>query len=122
MNRQQIWAKEALERVQGARRSSAAGKYKSACMRGPSLIRQAGAVQGLSFLLAKSHTRAFAEDVAAIYSKTGESDFDGAALLNAAMERDVARYLALTRDLLEIACWLRRMAQIELSDIKEEEE
>ncbi len=84
-------------------------------MKGPALIQRAGIVQALAFLLSRNDDRGghYASDLAAVYGYP-----DPRALLNAARSEncDLTTYLAMTRDLIQIAAWFRRFAQIELQD------
>lgn len=118
ITRQQRWSRSAHDEVQGfAKDEKQKGKLKTYCMKMPALIQRSGTVQALAFVISRGKEgERFANQLAKTYDGT-----DGRRLLTRAQEGDkLTDYLALTRDLLEIAAWYRRFAQIELADAKEE--
>ncbi|PSM32303.1 type III-B CRISPR module-associated protein Cmr5 [Haliangium sp. UPWRP_2] len=134
--RQQRWAEAALSCV--AERKPVAGhgghseqtcrEYRSLCMKMPTLIKQSGLVQALAFMRSRSDSsssmsRTFCANLAQVYagkakgstSEAGAKDDDiGLVLLRKAQAADLASYLVMTRDLIEISVWFRRFAQSEL--------
>lgn len=116
MNRQQTWAKSAHEQVT-ARRVDGQDleEYRTLCMKLPSLLSQSGLVQGLAFLMARSRSAGAAtmlfEDLEKVSGRTQ--------LFEDAKRADMTSYLALTREVIEVATWMRRFAQIELEARRE---
>ena len=119
MTRQQRWAKEAFACVSARKQESASGEYRSLCLKMPALLKQSGLVQSLAFMRARSGTvgRLFCEDLARVY---GIGIAAGRALDQVLQERaqsaDLAAYLVLSRDLIDISVWFRRFAQSELKE------
>ncbi|MCS6912330.1 MAG: type III-B CRISPR module-associated protein Cmr5 [Myxococcales bacterium] len=121
MTRHQDWARQALQCVQRVRDhadSTFKAEYRTQCMRLPALLQQSGLVQALSFLWSRdekdegSAPRRLCHDLASVL-KLGSDK--GAELLRRAIETDdLMAYLALSRDVIEIAIWFRRFAQSEL--------
>lgn len=114
MSRQQDWAKGALKAVLKVANSgdkASAKKYKTACMKGASLVQKVGALQAMAFWLSRSDQefRDFAEDLSQVW-RTVTADKTRLALLDAKTDD----YMTMTRDLTEVALWFRRMAQAEL--------
>ncbi len=114
MTRQQVWAKLAFEKVRAQKGKKDEEKFATYCMRGPTLIRQSGLLHTLAFLLrdandqmAENYVQSMAE---ALEIKGGAS----ALLARARDERELGRYVALARDAVHFAVWLRRFAQSEL--------
>lgn len=119
MSRQQEWAKGALAKVLNAGKKDEAyvKKYNTACKKGASLVQRVGALQAMAFWMSRSDEefRAFAEDIADVWQKAkAESVRDNL------MKANTESYMALTRDLTEVALWFRRMAQAELRVADEE--
>ncbi len=114
MTRQQQWATDALKRVTAAAGRKDEGEYRTLCMRLPALLQQSGVVQTLTFLHSRGTGSAdqVLDDVARAYGVT--ADNPGIALQQAARKAGLAEYLALSRDLAEVATWLRRFTQSEL--------
>ncbi len=109
MTRQQNWALRAHERVLAKAGTASAGKYRTLCMRGPAILRQAGLVQALPFLETRpGEGKHYAEDLATVVgAKLPE-------LQKRARESSLPQYMALTREVVAAAIWLRRFAQAEL--------
>lgn len=116
--RQQRWSRSAHEAVcRFAEDKAQAPKIKTFCMKMPALIQRSGTVQSLAFVISRGKEGiAFTDALARTYSGA-----DGKNLLAQAQKADLRKYLALTRDLLEVASWYRRFAQIEMAGVKEEE-
>ncbi len=117
-SRAQDWSKRAFASVRAmkppiGKKSEAADKYRTACMKMPGLVHQSGLLQALVFVVARDeHGARYCDDLAAALAP-GE---DHANLIVRAQAAPLVGYLALTRDVLEVAQWLRRFAQIELGD------
>ncbi len=123
MTRQQKWAKEALKRVQ-AYQGPDEKKYRTLCMRTPALIQQSGLVQALAFLRARDgeEGKRFCSDLAAVYAPEQAAKGDpGERLQTLAQSTDaLLAYMTLTRDLIDVAIWMRRFAQAELKSDENE--
>ena len=119
MTRQQLWASEALTRI-GAVKGAADGvkerRYATLCMQGPTLLQQAGAAQAVSFWYRHDDSEQYLRDLAAVYAKgAGRSAMEKRGFVDFVVGRDNLReYIALTRDLIAAAMWMRRFAQAEL--------
>ncbi|GMV43316.1 MAG: hypothetical protein AMXMBFR64_50320 [Myxococcales bacterium] len=113
MTRQQKWSVEAHKYVLAKKEDGAKAKYNTFCRKMPSIIQQGGLVQALVFVLARGGDvgKGFVGDLAKTYGAAGED-----ALLKRAQDAELADYLALSRDLIDVAVWFRRFAQIELGD------
>ena len=110
LTREQRWASRALERIQQAKESQNADAYKALVMKLPVLLMQSGLVQALVFVQSRDKVGPqMLRDLAAVHGST-----DGNTLLKNARSAEVPEYLALSRELVGVATWLRRFAQIEL--------
>jgi CRISPR-associated protein Cmr5 len=110
MMRQQSWAKHALARVVVHKDKPMEKKYATLCMKAPSLLRQAGLVQGLAFLQTRSEEgKTLVTDLA-----VGLKYTDSKALQTAAHDAALPIYMSLTHDVVALATWFRRFAQAEL--------
>ena len=120
MTRQQEWARKALEHVQKARDKGEtyAKKYKTAAMKGASLVQRVGALQAVAFWMSRSDGafRDFADHVAATWRPGQRAD----ALRESLMKIPTDEYLIASRDLTEVALWFRRMAQAEMRDVTDD--
>lgn len=109
--RSQTWSHSAFTHVR-ARRDGDQAKYNTSCHKMPGLIHHSGLVQALVFQCARdADGRAYVDDLAATLGLEGH-----AALIERAQTAHLRQYLALTRQVSEIAQWYRRFAQIELGD------
>lgn len=117
--RQQRWSLSAHQAVRAFAKDTKdkQKKLKTYCMKMPALIQRSGAVQALAFVVSRGDEgREFTDALAGTY----DAKLKGRQLLTKAQEADqLSHYLALSRDLLEIAAWYRRFAQIELADVDE---
>ena len=109
MTRQQRWSKAALENVQAwAGNAERAKRFKTLCMKMPALIGQSGLVQALVFMQSRGDDGGkYVDALARTYSNS-----TGLALLQDVQKADLPVYLAQSRDLIEIATWHLRFAQI----------
>jgi len=120
MTRQQDWARRAHKlvhnRAKGTKDERA--KYKTHCMKLPTLLQQSGLIQALVFLRTRENPGpAFCDEIAVVYGRSELSD--GAALVSRAENAPLPEYLALSRDIADVSVWFRRFAQIELADVPE---
>ena len=92
---------------QASRNESGWEKYRTFCMKGPTLIQQSGLIQTTVFCASREDegARKWIADVATIMGKQKLDDL--------ARRAPLADYLALTRDALDAAIWLRRYAMAE---------
>lgn len=114
--RQQDWSRKALSKVKEQVSSPKAGKYKTLCMKAAGLIQKGGAIQALAFIRSRGEKNMgsqFYNDMAYIYGQK--------TLFEDLQKAELPQYLAMSRDLIEVAAWMRRFAQIEMKDIKEED-
>lgn len=124
--RAQDWSARAYERVRkdsakngGVRKGATRddGKYKTSCMKMPSLIHQSGLLQALVFQVARDDSGEIYVDHLA-QTISGDEKKDHRWLIEHAQKQELKPYMALTHDIAEIAQWFRRFAQIELTDDK----
>lgn len=118
MTRQQQWAKEALKRVENQKGKATESKYKTLCMKLPSLLKHSGLVQSLAFMRARDEIgKQFCDELAQVYGvpKEGEQSA-GEVLQKRAQRAELNEYLVLSRDLIAVSVWFRRFAQAELRD------
>ena len=121
MTRQQQWSIKAHARVTAIRGEGekVAAKYNTYARKMPSLIQRSGLIQALVFVESrKGAGEQFCDDLAHTYGCGGGRE----ELRDRAQKAPLAEYLALSRDLAAVALWFRRFAQIELADLKDEEE
>lgn len=121
MSRQQKWAKDALKHVQDARNKDDDGykkKYKTAALKGASLVQRVGALQAVAFWQSRSD-QAF-RDFAGHLSQTWKGR-SADQVRSDLMAMSTEQYLVASRDLTEVAMWFRRMAQAELRDVKDDD-
>jgi CRISPR-associated protein Cmr5 len=120
VTRQQKWASKALQCVKAAKspqgekaeKKRDEKKYATHCMKGPSILRQAGLVQALAFFKTRGDEgKRYASDLEAIVA---QGDGGKKQLEERAHSAELPEYLALTRDVVAAAVWLRRFAQAEL--------
>lgn len=118
MTRQQQWAKEALKRVENQKGKATESKYRTLCMKLPSLLKQSGILQSLAFMRARDEIgKQFCDELAQVYGvpKEGEQSA-GEVLQKRAQRAELNEYLVLSRDLIAVSVWFRRFAQAELRD------
>ncbi len=119
MTRQQKWAHEALKRVQKHQGAEASeSKYRTLCLKMPSLLKQSGLVQSLAFIRARDEIgKTFCDELAEVYGvKVASGKTAGTCLQDRAQEVALSEYLILSRDLIEVSVWFRRFAQADLKD------
>lgn len=118
MLRQQVWAKSALEQVTKRKNGAMESKFSTLCMKTPNLIHASGLAQGLTFLLARDQQtgKDYLQALATVLRAADPNrPADGIALQKLAVETlDLSAYMALTRDVMAAAVWLRRFAKTEL--------
>ncbi|MCB9694479.1 MAG: type III-B CRISPR module-associated protein Cmr5 [Alphaproteobacteria bacterium] len=113
--RAQEWSRRAFLAVRKQQGRDGADKYRTACMKMPGLVHQSGLLQALVFELARdAQGQQFVDDLASTLLQSDEVDHR--VLIEEAQKAHLARYLALTRDVVEVAQWFRRFAQIELDE------
>jgi CRISPR-associated protein Cmr5 len=117
--RQQRWSVAAHRAVLGFAdaKDDKKKKLKTLCMKMPALVQRSGAVQALAFVISRAEE---GERFANAIADTLEPGRKGADLLEKCQTADLAAYLASSRDLIEVATWFRRFAQIELADVESE--
>ncbi|MBU1432662.1 type III-B CRISPR module-associated protein Cmr5 [Myxococcota bacterium] len=116
MTRQQQWSLGAHQAVLSFKGSPLESKLNTHCQKSPSLFQQSGVVQTLAFLESRGeHGVTFCNALAQVYKGK-----DIKQLLEDAQKAKLPDYLAMSRDLIEVAAWFRRFAQIELGDVTEE--
>ena len=108
MMRQQRWSLAAHQRVIAKKGASNEANYNTHAMKMPSILQRAGLIQALVFLHSRTEGTTYLDDLANVYGTTTN------ALLERAKTADLAGYLALSRDIMDVAIWFRRFAQIEL--------
>ena len=119
MTRQQKWSLKAFEKVSAVKdghRKADKAKYKTFSLKMPSLIQTSGLIQALVFIESRGGDdgKAFCDDLAAVYSSAGGKSLDRESLRKQAQEAGLQDYLALTENMIHVAIWFRRFAQIEL--------
>ncbi len=119
MTRQQRWAKLALERVRDYQGKDSESKYRTLCMKMPSLLKQSGLVQSLAFMRARDDIgKVFCDELATTYGLLATNDKSaGEVLQDQAQNAELPVYLVLSRDLIEVSVWFRRFAQSELNEV-----
>jgi len=108
MTREQKWARAAYEVVCKEKDNKTFG---SLCKNGPSLLQRAGAAQAIGFWNRNDKDRAYLQALAHVWDGGTKEN-----LLDRALKDDLKMYMALTRDLMSAAIWLRRFAQAEIAD------
>lgn len=118
--RQQRWAIDADAKVQVATVKDDWKAWHSVAKKGPTLIQQCGLVQAIAFLRSRKEaaSRTYADDLAALlldglHQSGAVKAMDSAALFEHVRRANLASYLALSRQAIDAAVWLRRLAQIE---------
>lgn len=119
MTRQQQWSLKAFEKVSAVAKSQNEGrkaKYKTFSLKMPSLIQTSGLIQALVFIESRGGDdgKAFCDDLAKVYSSAGGESLSHKTLREKAQTEPLQGYLALTDDMIHVAIWFRRFAQIEL--------
>jgi|LSQX01.2.fsa_nt_gb CRISPR-associated protein Cmr5 len=118
MTRQQQWAIRAHQQVLQLKTKSEKGKHKTYAMKLPGLIHQSGLVQTLAFLRTReAGGRDFVDAVASVYGARS-----GDVLVQRVQNAALPEYLAMSRDVVSVAEWIRRFVQIEMQDIDEVED
>ncbi len=110
MMRQQRWSLDAHTRVIQVKGSDGEATYNTLARKMPSWLQRAGLIQSLVFLQSRAGNAgdSFLADLAVVYGTDADE------LLRRARTNDLASYLALSRDIMDVAIWFRRFAQIEL--------
>jgi CRISPR type III-B/RAMP module-associated protein Cmr5 len=131
VTRAQARATEAYKLVRQVATNDALRKpYASLCRRAPDIIRRSGLLQGLCFLQTRSkgqvqHGEVFVKHLAAVLfagSQQGAPEQFQDRLLRGARAYPMREYMALTRDAVDAALWLRRFVQSELPNEFSDEE
>jgi CRISPR-associated protein Cmr5 len=121
VTRNQRWALDAQRFVAGWKPKEGdraqAARLKTWCLKSPSLLQHSGAVQALAFLRSRGGDAGVFCDALAATLAEGKN---GRTLLDDAQKAELPEYLAMSRDLIAVATWFRRFAQIELADVDEE--
>ncbi len=114
MMRQQKWAHGALVEVRRWRGSEHEAKLRTLCMKTPSLIHTAGAAQAVTFLMSRDKEvgKQFVQAVVEVLH--GPTETEAAYHERLLRITQVGEYMTATRDLVAVAVWFRRFAQIEL--------
>lgn len=86
------------------RAKAAFAKYKTFCMKGPTLLQQSGVMQTVAFCLSRD------DDAARGWIYDLQTLIGQANLARYAREAALPEYLALSRDAIDAAVWLRRFA------------
>ena len=104
-------------------------KLKTLCMKTPSLMCQSGLAQTVVFLRSRDrhrpsrreeHGSCYLEQVIKVMGRDDIRKIEQ--LQSRALELGVLDYIALTAEAQRATEWLRRFAQIEMQDIKEEDD
>lgn len=108
--RQQQRAVASHDLVEAARQTGNWDNYRTFCMKGPTLLQQSGLMQTTVFCSSRSDdgARAWIGDVARVMNAGRPAE--GRSLAERARTAPLAEYLALTRDAIDAATWLRRYA------------
>lgn len=120
--RAQDWSRVAYKRVSEQASNAPDGavvpKYKTSCNKMPGLIHQSGVLQALVFQCARdADGRRYVDHLAEAYFQRSQADHGQ--LIKKAQQASLSEYVALTRDIANIAQWFRKFAQIELSAVQE---
>ncbi len=126
MTRQQTWSLKAFEKVSSVAKEKHdakpnKAKYKTFSLKMPSLIQTSGLIQALVFIESRGGEdgKAFCDDLAAVYASAGGKVLNRESLRKQAQTEGLQGYLALTDDMIHVAIWFRRFAQIEFRDVDE---
>jgi CRISPR-associated protein Cmr5 len=128
MTRQQKWAKKALELVlkEAVKDPGTRSKFRTHCFHGPNLLQQAGAAQAVGFWNRNDDGKNYLNALAQVWAAGAGQEAQKAtreALVNSVIdEASLQNYMALTRDLIAAATWLRRFAQAELPNEDDRQE
>jgi CRISPR-associated protein Cmr5 len=114
MSRQRTYAHRAhkivTDKVESASGDDLA-KFRTLCMKSPALIQQSGLAQALTFLLAREKQgKKFVEALASAWNQQDDKQLHQAALST----EGLLEYMKLTREIIDVAIWFRRFAQIEI--------
>lgn len=106
--RQQAWSLAAHTRVEGLA-DDMRSEYRTVAMKGPVLLQQSGVMQTLAFFLSRKDPagQRWCQHLAEIHGAG-----DAQALLKRAQTAEMDAYLRLSRELIDVAVWIRRFAQI----------
>lgn len=104
----------AYERVSRSAKSQTVAKYKTSCNKMPGLIHQSGVLQALVFQVARDEAgETYVDHLSQTFFLDPKKTHQD--LIVHAQSLELGLYMAMTRDLSDIAQWFRRFAQIELS-------
>lgn len=119
---QRVTAAKALTSVQSMRQSAQKAKFKTLCMRAPSILRRSGLAQTLVFLASRERQTKtglkFCDYVAETMGIENQDVLRNKALRQAT---ELGEYMHLTARAETAMLWIRKMAQIEMVDIEEED-
>lgn len=119
--RQNQIAHKTLAAVRGFKSHKDAAQLKTLCKKAPSILQQSGLSQTIAFLRTRNHKtgsgEAFIEAaIRCLPSKPAD--------LNVYQERAhrsaLVDYMEMTAELQQVLVWMRRFAQVELVDVKED--
>lgn len=106
MNRRQAWAEAAFKAIkaQQAKDEAAQGKYRTHCLKFPSLLLQSGLAQSLAFIASREDKQGalFVKDLAHAINEPN--------LLESARTAELDKYTRLSAMALGAAAWFRRFA------------
>jgi CRISPR type III-B/RAMP module-associated protein Cmr5 len=112
--RAQTWSSAAFQHVRAQKADkSTVDKYRTCCRRMPGLIHTSGLLQALVFTVSRDDTgKAYVGHLARAY--LGDEKATHETLITRAQSADVHAYMALARDIADVAQWFNRFARIEL--------
>lgn len=123
MGQRQLAAR-ALESVQKLATEKENAKYKTLCMKMPSLLAQSGLAQTVTFLRARERKKnmsgeRYLEEVIKVLGREGIRNVE--ALQTQALTASLPTYMELTQALQTAMIWMRRFAQVEMAHLEEAE-
>ncbi len=119
MSRQRAWAAEAHKQVLSFANADikTRKKFRTLCMKTPSIIHQSGLAQAIVFLRSRDGVigEKFVDAIAAVLHTTRKDLANGEALQRKALTTgELEAYIMLTSEVSDVSGWFRRFAQIEI--------
>jgi CRISPR type III-B/RAMP module-associated protein Cmr5 len=112
--RAQEWSSAAFQHVR-AQKGKKSDEYRTCCRQMPGLIHTSGLLQALVFTVSRHGTgKAYVDHLAQAYLADDKATHE--TLIKHAQSAEAHAYMALARDVAEVAQWFNRFARIELGE------
>ncbi len=102
------------------------GKFKTLCMKSPSVLIRSGLAQSITYLRSRNDTNnnnkygdTYLEHLIDVL---GRKNTSVAKFQDVVLDAKIGEYMALTHSVQDAMIWLRRFAQVEMANVEEDSE